>query len=122
MEILTECNAPQAWMVILGVGIGIILGGLGAFWVCNESNTKENAGYVMVFLGLVALIFGVTFGIHGIPSYKKYTVEINDPRAYQYLIENNYHIEERPYDSKNIYVVTGDLLPDEWHIEWSEEK
>ena len=122
MEILTECNAPQAWMVILGIGIGIILGGLGAFLICNENNTKENAGYVMVFFGLIALIFGVTFGIHGTPLCKKYTVEINDPHAYQYLIENNYSIEERPYDSKNIYIITGDPLPDEWYTEWSEKE
>lgn len=118
MEILKSCNAPQVWMVILGIGIGITLGGLGAFWICEESDKKETAGYFTVFFGLVILILGVAFGIHGIPSYKKYTVEINDPRAYQYLIENNYHIENRPYDSKNIYVITGDPLPEEWETDW----
>lgn len=118
MEILTECNAPQAWIIILTLVISITLGILGAFWALDDDDKKEAWGNCSLVIGLFILIVGVATGVHGFPSCKKYNIEINDHRAYQYLIENNYSIESRPYDSKNIYIITGDPLPDEWETDW----
>ena len=46
-----------------------------------------------------------------------YTVELNSTDQYQWLIENNYEIKKRVYDSKDIYKITGAPFPDEdWII------
>lgn len=46
-----------------------------------------------------------------------YTVELDSTSDYQWLIENNYKINKRVYDSKEIYKITGAPLPDEdWII------
>ena len=46
-----------------------------------------------------------------------YTVELDSTSDYQWLIENNYKINKRVYDSKEIYNITGAPLPDEdWII------
>lgn len=119
MEILKVGNAFFSTAAIIGVVSFIALLGGGAFIASDEDDTVlERVGHVMMVLSIVALCAGIVIGSIGVNSYKKYTIEITNPHAYQYLIEHNYSIIERPYDSKNIYVIQGDPLPTEWETDW----
>lgn len=118
MEILQETNAPIIWLVVLGTVIGGSLLVWGALWLCEEESFKKGMSYGLLIFGTILALGGIILGKIGTPTCKKYTVEINDHRAYQYLIENNYSVDERLYDSKNIYVITGEPLSTEWETDW----
>lgn len=118
MEILQEINAPIIWLIVLGAVIGGSILIWGAWWLCEDDSFKKGMSYGLLIFGTILVFGGIILGKIGTPAWKKYTVEINDHRAYQYLIENNYSIDERPYDSKNIYVITGEPLPTEWETDW----
>lgn len=117
MEILKESNAFLTWVFVIGGIIGLALLIWGAYWAFEE-NYKEKLGYFFMVFGTIIAFGGLIIGKIGSSSWKVYTVEINDRYAYQYLIENNYSINDRPYDSKNIYVITGKPLPTEWETDW----
>lgn len=118
MEILQETNAPISCLIILGIVIGGAFLIWGAWWFCEENFFKKRISYNLLIVGALIVIGGVVLGKIGSPSWKRYTIEINDKRAYQYLIENNYSVNERLYDSKNVYIITGKPLPAEWETDW----
>ena len=118
MELLTSCNAPINCLIILGAVIATIVVVFCIKYGDSESETTRDFCVVVGIFGMCLFIVCMVVGFKGVPSRQVSTIEITDQRAYEWLIENDYTINKRVYDNKNIYEVTGAPIPDEWYTDW----
>lgn len=63
----------------------------------------------IIFLGLTLTESGKTIFNH--PSKIEYTIEITDDNAWKEL-GPNYTVKEKPYETKEIYIIEGDYVDD----------
>ena len=113
MEVLAEQTFNDYSLIILFAGFT----GLCLILMGMIIDTCKPAGIVFAIgAGIFCILFIVSLtGVFNGPPKVEYTVEVKSMESYQWLIENNYKIIKRLYETKNIYEIKGAPLP---NLDW----